>query len=309
MPTRPFMTHTPTIHPDTRLGPIVLRVSDIRASAGFYRDILGLRPATGSAHGGSADAPSVEAEPMVLSAVDGTPLLTLRQTPGASAAPHASGLYHFALLLPTRADLGQVLRRLIDTGSRFGQADHLVSEALYLSDPDGNGIEVYRDRPRADWTWHGGMVEMTVSPLDFAGVLAETGKAARDTGMPPGTRIGHIHLQVSDVEQAVRFYHEILGFAITASYQGAAFLSAGGYHHHLGLNSWSSRGAPPAPAGSAGLESFTILAPSAEEREKIGRRLVEAGVAIVREEEKLLARDPWNIGIELAEEKSFSAPA
>jgi catechol 2,3-dioxygenase len=135
-------------------------------------------------------------------------------------------------------------------------------------------------------------------------VLAETRKVAPASegaaaGMPPGTRIGHIHLQVSDVEQAVRFYHDILGFDITASYQGAAFLSAGGYHHHLGVNNWSSRGAPPAPAGSAGLESFTILVPSVDEREKAGRRLAEAGVATRRSGEKLLAHDPWNIGIEL----------
>jgi catechol 2,3-dioxygenase len=286
------------IHPDTRLGPIVLRVADLERSLGFYQGVLGLRLLDRDAE--SAGLAPVDAE----TGGSASPLVTLRQTPGARTDPHASGLYHFALLLPTRADLGRVLQRLIDSGSRFGQADHLVSEALYLSDPDGNGIEVYRDRPRSEWTWHGGRVEMTVAPLDFAELLAEAGKEMRrgegsPGAMPPGTRIGHIHLQISDVEQAVGFYHDILGFEITASYQGATFLSAGGYHHHLGLNDWNSRGAPPAPAGSAGLESFTIQAPSVEEREKIARRLAAAGVPTALSGKRLLARDPWNIGIEI----------
>jgi catechol 2,3-dioxygenase len=304
MQSRPFMTQTPAIHPDTRLGPIVLRVRDVQQSLTFYQDILGFHLMGGGADFGTG-RPAVAAGHAVLAAADGEPLVTLRQTPGAAPVPHASGLYHFAVLLPTRAALGRVLQRLMDSGIRFGQSDHLVSEALYLSDPDGNGIEIYRDRPRADWTWHGGRVEMTVAPLDLPGVLEEAKRAGRaaagtDGEMPGGTRIGHIHLQVSDVEKAVKFYHDILGFDITASYQGAAFLSAGGYHHHLGLNSWNSRGAPAAPAGSAGLETFTILSPSTDERDKIGRRLAEAGVATAREGENLLARDPWNIGIELA---------
>jgi catechol 2,3-dioxygenase len=294
MPSSPFAAERPAIHPDTRLGPITLRVSDVRRSAAFYQDVLGMRPAGSGA--------AVDAESLTLAAADGVPLATLRQTPGARSAPHESGLYHFAVLLPGRGDLGRVLRRLMDAGTRFGQADHLVSEALYLSDPDGNGIEVYRDRPRSDWAWHGGRVEMTVAPLDMQGVLEEARRTADSLTpgqLPAGTRIGHIHLQVSDVEKAVGFYHDILGFDITASWQGAAFLSAGGYHHHLGLNSWNTRGAPPAPAGSAGLESFTILAPTPEEVERIGRRLEGAGVGTRRGMERLSARDPWNIGIEV----------
>ena len=273
---------------DLRNGAATLRVADLARATAFYRETLGLVPGDG------------QPGRTVLCARDGVPLLVLRETPGARHVPRAAGLYHFAVLLPSRADLGRALKRLIDTGTRFGQSDHLVSEALYLSDPDGNGIELYRDRPRSQWTWHGGMVEMAVDPLDLDSLLEEAGKAgAPDAEAPAGTRIGHMHLQVSDVAQAVRFYHELVGFDITASFQGAAFLSAGGYHHHLGLNSWSTRGAPPAPPDSTGLASFAVEVPGQEERDRVVERLRAAGVTTEGEGECVVARDPWNIAVEL----------
>jgi catechol 2,3-dioxygenase len=275
------------IHPAARPGPLTLRVADAGRSLRFYREVLGFRhieEATGLP---------------VLGAVD-APLLFLKETPGAIPAPRASGLYHFAVLVPSRADLGHALRRLIEAKIPIGEADHLVSEALYLSDPDGNGIEVYRDRPRSQWKWNGGSVVMATNPLELDGLLreAETVPDA-PAGLPEGTRIGHIHLQVSDVQQAVRFYHEVLGFDIMASLQGAAFLSAGGYHHHLGLNSWGSRGAPPALAGSTGIESFVIRVPNAEEQGRIAERVREAGAHISEVQGIISTRDPWNIGIDL----------
>jgi catechol 2,3-dioxygenase len=278
----------PSIHPGTRIGAVTLRVADLARSSAFYQQALGLVPGAGDK--GQA----------ILTARDLVPLLVLRETPGAGHMARAAGLYHFAVLLPSRADLGMALKRLVDTGTRFGQSDHLVSEALYLSDPDGNGIEIYRDRPRSQWTWHGGMVEMAVDPLDLESLLEEAERGApADAGAPPGTRIGHMHLQVSDVDRAVQFYHGLIGFDITASFQGAAFLSAGGYHHHLGLNSWSSRGAPPAPADSSGLASFAIEVPGLEERDRVAARLAAAGVAVQGQGARVVVRDPSNIEVEL----------
>jgi catechol 2,3-dioxygenase len=278
------------IHPETRLESVTLRVASLERSAGLYRDILGLEILKSGGGG------------LVLGSGEALPLLRLKETPGARPMPrNASGLYHFAVLLPSRADLGRVLRRLIEAKIPFGQADHLVSEALYLSDPDGNGIEIYRDRPRSEWKWDGGVVRMAVDPLDLEELLAE-GERDRlpSSGIPRETRIGHIHLQISSIEEGSAFYHKTLGFDVTSRLQGALFLSAGGYHHHIGLNTWASRGAPPAPSGSAGLESFTILVPHEEEQARLARRLAGAGIPTTRNDGRLTARDPWEMGIEIA---------
>jgi len=159
-----------------------------------------------------------------------------------------------------------------------------VSEALYLSDPDGNGIEIYRDRPRSEWKWSDGSVRMATEPLDLESLLREGPTGEGDAaGVPAGARIGHVHLQVGDVPLAVRFYHELIGFDVTATWGGAAFLSAGGYHHRLGLNSWASRGAAPSDEGSAGLDSFEIRVPRAAEADSIEASLRAADVPTRRE--------------------------
>ena len=148
---------------------------------------------------------------------------------------------------------------------QIGQGDHLVSEALYISDPDGNGLELYRDRPRDTWRWSNGVVEMATDPVDIRG-LAEEG--ARDAEprevIPAGTRVGHIHLQIGDIKEAEHFYHTILGFDVVCHYPGALFVSAGGYHHHIGLNTWHSRGAQPTPANCAGLQNYVVTIPTRE---------------------------------------------
>ena len=279
-----------SIHPATQLGPVTIRVADVSRSAGFYEEALGFR-SVGRARGLPALGGQGSDSPIVL----------LQETPGARPARQASGLYHFAILVPSRPALGRVLRRLAKAGVQIGEADHLVSEALYLSDPDGNGIEIYRDRPRDQWGWSNGAVQMATEPLDLEDLLREAEiDPGEPDGLPAGTRIGHVHLQVSDVRKAVEFYHGILGFDVVAQWQGAAFLSAGGYHHHIGLNSWSSRGQPPAPPGSSGLESFVVTVPTGEEKERLAGRLREAGVQAAEADGALRVRDPWNIVVEVS---------
>src|SRR6266568_1691216 len=247
MSTEKQASSVPTsIHPGTNIGLVTLRVSDLERSRRFYEGILGFQP--------------LEQVPgkVVLGSQDKQPLLELLEVPGAAPQPRrATGLYHVAILFPTQADLGRELLRLANAGWQIGQGDHLVSEALYISDPDGNGLEIYRDRPRNTWRWTNGVVEMATDPVDIRG-LAEEG--VRDAEpwevIPAGTRIGHIHLQIGDIKAAEHFYHTILGFDITSHYPGALFVSAGGYHHHIGLNTWQSLGAQPTPVSSVGLQTY-----------------------------------------------------
>ena len=189
------------------------------------------------------------------------------------------GLYHFAILLPDRAALGRFVTHLGSLGVHAGSADHAVSEAIYLSDPDGLGIEVYADRPRAAWRSDSTrQLFMTTAPLDVRGVMAAAGGAAW-TGMPPGTTIGHVHLHVGDLGAAEAFYHRALGFdKVVWNYPGALFLSAGGYHHHLGTNTWSA--GPPADERHARLLSWDLVVPRRADAEAAARSLAAAGHAV-----------------------------
>lgn len=230
------------------IGGAHLRVIDLKRALGFYRDILGFTVTESDNTHAALSASPGEA-----------PILRLTQHPGATRKPQRSvGLYHVAILMPDRAALSRILRRLIASGYPVGGAsDHLVSEALYLSDPDGNGLEIYRDRPRAEWKWNGDKVAMATDPLDVDGVLSES---TTDSGVAPGTIIGHVHLHVSDLKRAEDFYGGLLGFDVMQrDYPGALFVAAGGYHHHLGLNIWAGRMKPPASA--VGLEDFTVVIP------------------------------------------------
>ncbi|MFN8560415.1 MAG: VOC family protein [Anaerolineae bacterium] len=192
---------------------------------------------------------------------DEPPIITLTEHPDAQRKPQRStGLYHVAILMPDRAALGRVLRRLLVRRYPLGGAsDHGVSEALYLSDPDGNGLEIYRDRPRSEWRMDGDQVAMVSEALDLESVLAEAHE--QDSGVAPGTIIGHVHLHVADLDRAEAFYGGKLGFDMMMrwSQYGAYFMAAGGYHHHLGLNIWAGR--MPPPANAVGLESFTVAIP------------------------------------------------
>jgi catechol 2,3-dioxygenase len=291
MPTSAHLENTPaaSIDPATALGPVRLTVSNLDRSRAFYERAIGLR------------VTELDDGTIGLGVSGGRVLVELR---GDSSAPRlnrrAPGLYHLAILLPTRLDLAFALARLVQAQWPLdGASDHLVSEALYLSDPDGNGIEIYRDRPRADWRYEAGQLQMSTLPLDLNDLVGELrGATEMQAGMPPGTRIGHVHLQVSELGEAEAFYHGVLGFdVVVRGYPGALFVSAGGYHHHIGLNTWHSAGTAPALAGSVGLRSFTIELPHADELAAVRRRLAAAGVAIEKTSGGLFVRDPFLNGV------------
>ena len=233
-------------------GWVELRVADPERSRQFYAEALGLEP--------------ISSDPLTLGA-GGRALVVLRQVePGTPAAPDTTGLFHLAILHPSRAELATALRRLAEEGGRLdGASDHAVSEALYLHDPDWNGIELYRDRPKEDWPeGPDGGVGMVTLPLDVQSLLAEA-EAVDNRPVHPDTVMGHVHLRVSDLERAVAFYRDELGMKLRARYgDQAAFLAAGDYHHHVGLNTWQSLGGAAPPPGSAGLERFTIASPAGE---------------------------------------------
>ena len=267
----------------TTLGPVRLRVADVAGVAGFYRRALGLKDLEG-AHG------SVR-----LGTLAGEALVELVADPSAPPRPRRStGLFHLAVLLPSRADLAQAVHRVSGAGASFsGAADHVVSEAFYLDDPEGNGIEIYRDRPRDEWVRRDGSLEMGTLPIDLDGVLGSLPAGTPDEGLPDGTVMGHVHRQVRDIAEAEAFYRGVLGFEPTVEgLPGALFVSAGGYHHHLGLNTWGTRDAPPPPAGSRGLEAFRIDLPSVADLDAVAARLAAAGHAPTPGEEGLGTTDP-----------------
>jgi catechol 2,3-dioxygenase len=276
----------------TRLGPVRLQVADLARSVAFYEDILGLavrqRDASLAVLGAAGDARHV---------------LELREHAAAGATrPRAGlGLYHFAILLPDRAALGRFVRHAADRGVRLGAGDHLVSEAFYLSDPDGLGIEVYADRPRDTWRRLGRELMLATDPVDVDGVLAAAAGVPW-TGMPPGTVIGHVHLHVGDLAQAAAFYSEALGLdRVTWRYPGALFLGAGGYHHHLGANTWAGPTARPPEPDDAQLLEWTVELPSADDVADVERSLAQGGYASARvSPDAMRARDPWGTTVLVA---------
>ena len=235
---------------DAHIGHVSLTVQDLDRSVLFYRDVLGFTET------------HREGQLSVLAPSAGRTLIELHERADAIAKPRrSSGLYHFAILVPSRAALGRSLRRLTDKRWPIsGAADHLVSEALYLNDPDGLGIEIYRDRPRDTWRKaSSGEIAMATDPLDLQGIHDEPGADATWTGLDAGTVMGHVHLHVPHLDTAEAFYCGRIGFSpMVRGYPGALFVAAGGYHHHLGLNTWVGVGAPPPPENAVGLRGFTI---------------------------------------------------
>jgi len=268
-------------------GPVRLRVAGLDSEREFYERAIGLSPidsGDGVARLGS----------------DGTPVVELDHRADAPArAPRTTGLFHLAILVPDRAALAAALARAVRAGGRIsGASDHLVSEALYLNDPEGNGIEIYSDRPRAEWERDGGEIRMSTLPLDVDGLLPELREDEPDSAMPDGTRVGHVHLNVADLDAAERFYSGLLGFDVTVrGYPGALFLSTGGYHHHIGVNTWAGPGAPAPAAGSRGLEWFELSVDDAPGLAELERRLGDAGAPIERRPESLLTHDPSENGL------------
>jgi catechol 2,3-dioxygenase len=259
-----------------------LNARDRDALAEFYERTVGLR--------------QLERNGVVALGTDaGRPVVELAPAPDSPPRPPGTtGLFHLAILVPDRLELARALRRVSEAGWRFtGASDHLVSEALYLRDPEGNGIEIYRDRPREQWRRTGAEIEMDTLPLDLESVLGELADDPPAPQMAGGTRLGHVHLNVADLAAAEAFYAGALGLDVMVrSYPGALFLAAGGYHHHVGLNTWMGDGAPPPPSGARGLERFEIVVGSPAEVDAAERRLADAGAEVVRTSEGLTALDP-----------------
>ena len=274
---------------ETRLGAVRLQVRNLARSVDYYERVLGLRR-----------LPMPESEAALGPEGDDRPLVWLKEHEDARPVPPGGrlGLYHFAILVPDRAALGRFVRHLGELGEYAGSADHAVSEALYLNDPDGLGIEVYADRPRSSWRHQSRQLYMTTEPLDIRGVIAAGGNRGW-TGMPSGTVMGHVHLHVGDLDRAAAFYHQSLGLdKVVWSYPGALFLSAGGYHHHLGTNTWSS--GPPAGDSDARLLSWTIVLPAAGDVAAAARSLEAAGYAVEREGDRATVADPWGTRVRIS---------
>jgi catechol 2,3-dioxygenase len=282
---------TRQIDAGTTVGTVSLTVKDLERSRAFYDRAIGLR------------ASELDDGTLELGVAGEPALIELRSDSSARRLNRrAPGLYHLAILMPTRLDLAFALARLAQTRWPLdGASDHLVSEAVYLSDPDGNGIEIYRDRPRADWPRSGDELRMSTLPLDLDDVLAELRSATElQATAPPNTSIGHVHLQVSDLAEAEAFYHGVLGFDVMVrGYPGALFVSAGGYHHHIGLNTWHSAGAAPAPSGSVGLRSFAIDLPDERELAAVLKRVEAASIPSSPAPGGVLVRDPFGSGVVL----------
>ena len=278
---------TPSIHPDTTLGYVHLTVSNLEQSVAYYEQALGFRlhrQQDTAAYLGAGQAD----------------LLRLTENPKAITAKGVTGLYHFAILHPSRLELAHALQRLVDTQTPVGGfSDHLVSEAIYLSDPDGIGIELYRDRPRTEWQYPNNQLKMTVDPLDIDGLLAELhGAETAWPGLSAQTVIGHIHLHVANIAPAESFYRDVMGFDLMLRYgSSASFMSAGGYHHHLGMNTWAGVGAPPPLENSAGLRWYTIELPNPATLEEVLDRVRQANIPVQQQPEGYFLQDPSHNGI------------
>ncbi|MEM7126482.1 MAG: VOC family protein [Chloroflexota bacterium] len=268
-----------TLDSKTAVGKVTLGVANLEMMTDFYTELIGL---TVQDQGAS----------VVELGVDDIPLLRLEARPNGRQYPNATGLYHFALLLPSREELGQWLTHLsANNYSLTGASDHLVSEALYLNDPEGNGTEVYRDRPRSEWHYESGQIQMATIRLNLQALLADA-KPAPFTQLPSGTIMGHIHLQVNDVTKNAQFYADLVGFESMLLWPEAAFLAAGGYHHHLGMNIWHSRGASSASEGSLGLLRYEIRLPDAQQTDSLVARLDAMDVPIIHTDEGPSIMDP-----------------
>ena len=292
--TRPLITKQEefSIDPATRLGYVSLKVTNLDNQIAFYQRVLGfiLHWREGSQAGLGAG---------------GADLLQLVEQPGLKKYHHVTGLYHFAIVFPNRRELARVVARLFNLKYRNFPTDHIMTKSTYLDDPEGNGIELYAESPedgkftiengdfvtrRSDGTLSDGREALNLEDL-FSHLKPED---SLDVSIPPETRVGHVHLHVRNVDEAVSFYHGVLGFdvmGVSSSFQ-AAFVSAGGYHHHIGLNSWQGEGAPPPPADAVGLDYFTIVLPNVKALEEVTARIEDAGIKVNQTEKGLQVQDP-----------------
>lgn len=273
----------------THVGRVRLQIADLDRSVSFYETVIGFRVLSRS-----------DAVAQLGAQGDERVLVELHEKAGVRPAARRGliGLYHYAILLPDRAALGRFLQHLADLGVRAGMSDHFVSEAIYLSDPDGLGIEVYADRPRSAWRVEERQLAMTTVPLNVEDVVA-AGAGAPWTGAPAGTTIGHVHLYVRDIDQAAAFYHEALGLdKVVWNYPGALFLSAGGYHHHLGTNTWAAE-APLASDADAQMLDWELVLPDDADIRRAVESLQAHGYSAIVHDHEAVTRDPWGTGLRL----------
>jgi catechol 2,3-dioxygenase len=290
------------LSPGTHPGRATLRVADLDRSLTLYRDLLGLRVVgqvgrTVTLEPGGSPDDDGSAAPVAL--------LTLREVPGLARRPHrprTTGLYHVALLVPSRRALGRAIAALSAAGYPLsGASDHAVSESLYLDDPDGNGLEIYADRPRAEWRETSGGVFMTTEPMDVAAVLA-AGRERVDPwdGLARETVVGHVHFTVSDLERSTAFYRDVVGLDVRMRMSSLVAVAAGGYHHHLNLNSWAGDGAPADLAAVAGLDAWELRVDDDVARAALVNRLKTAGALLDDGPDGVVAaRDPDGILMQL----------
>ncbi|MGH2716534.1 MAG: VOC family protein [Thermoleophilaceae bacterium] len=271
-----------------RLGPVHLTVTDLDRSVRFYEDAIGLRDQrrdNGSvALGAGRDD-----------------LLVVTEQPDARPPGRHAGLYHYALLHPSRLELARATKRLIATGTPIsGASDHNISEAIYLPDPDGNGIELASDRPRERW---GDLSDPTAiggpTPLDLQDLLAPVAEEEPQREASPELTVGHLHLHVGDIDRALEFWRDAIGFEVMTRFPSAAFIAAGGYHHHLGLNTWRGEGVPPQPDGVVGLRRWTIVLEDAAEVAAVRERVEASGAELEERPGGFRSRDPWRNAVEI----------
>jgi catechol 2,3-dioxygenase len=276
--------------PTTFVSHVKIKVESLQRSMKFYQEILGF------------DILEQTSTSAMLTTDGKTSILSLEQPENVIPKQgRTTGLYHFAILLPERSDLANIVVHLAKNGVPLGSSDHLVSEALYFNDPDGNGIEIYIDRDPSVWTWTGEEVAMTVDPLDFENLMTSAVPGKSWEGMPAGTVMGHIHLHVSELQKTEEFYVQGLGFDVVNRFGGQAlFLSTEKYHHHIGVNVWNGVGAPTPAQNCVGLESFTLILPNEDVRSQTISNLKQVGAEVIEENNKCFTADPSGNRIELA---------
>lgn len=275
----------PSLPATLRLGPVHLTVTDLDRSIGFYQAAIGLRLHR-------------REDGLAVMGAGGDDLLVLVEHPTARPAGQHAGLYHFALLHPSRVELARATRRLIVTRTAIsGASDHGISEAIYLPDPNGNGIELAADRPRERW---GDLSDPTVigpRPLDMKQLLGLVADQEPQRHATRGLVVGHVHLHVGDIERGLAFYRDVIGFEVMTLFPSAAFLSAGSYHHHLAFNTWRGEGIPPALEDAIGLRRWTVILENEEQVADVRARVAAAGIEPEERDGGLLVRDPWNIAV------------
>jgi catechol 2,3-dioxygenase len=268
--------------PNTFVGHVKIKVESLERSLKYYQEVIGFKILE-------------QTKTTAKLTTDGkTSVLSIEQPENVvSKQGKTTGLYHFALLLPHRSDLADIVNHFNENGIRIGSSDHLVSEALYLSDPDGNGIEIYVDRDPSKWSWNNVEVAMTVDPLNFEDLLSTGRQEQPWNGLPAGTVMGHIHLHVSDLQKTEEFYTKGLDFEVVNRYGAQAlFISTGKYHHHIGLNTWAGVGAPTPPINSVGLQSFTLILPDASARDHVVANLKKIGASVTEKNGTFVTLDP-----------------